>query len=336
MKITNFLRLATIISALPNNIQNGQTADAVPLMADLNHIVNQVNANAVEAGTVALLAAANTFTEVQSGVAATNAANFPIASQVQNRALNTLTSTLGTNTITARVAAMAPSAYAAHQIFTFIPTQPNTGAVTLDVNGLGAKSVVKTGSLGSFVSLGSSDILAGAMAIVGYDASGNGQFVLTNPAPRSPVIFGPLTLSSVATDFIGIPPWAKHLVVSLDSASYTNGQIEVQIGDSGGNEPTGYTFIISSIGGGGAAATTGFRFHRGGAPGDLFFGSMDVTLENPGTNLWGAKVVSSNPVGTPVNYFGAGSKALSSRLDRVRIASNGSTFTGGTASLLCM
>ena len=39
-----------IIGTLPNNIQNGQLADAVPLMADLNFIVNQVNANASAAG----------------------------------------------------------------------------------------------------------------------------------------------------------------------------------------------------------------------------------------------------------------------------------------------
>ena len=41
-----------IIGTLPNNIQNGQLADAVPLMADLNFIVNQVNANANPIGTL--------------------------------------------------------------------------------------------------------------------------------------------------------------------------------------------------------------------------------------------------------------------------------------------
>jgi hypothetical protein len=35
-----------IIGTLPNNIQDGQVADAVPVMADFNFIVNQVNANA--------------------------------------------------------------------------------------------------------------------------------------------------------------------------------------------------------------------------------------------------------------------------------------------------
>jgi hypothetical protein len=41
-----------IIGTLPNNIQNGQLADAVPVMADFNFIVNQVNANASPLGTL--------------------------------------------------------------------------------------------------------------------------------------------------------------------------------------------------------------------------------------------------------------------------------------------
>jgi hypothetical protein len=40
-----------IIGTLPNNIQNGQSVDANPLMADFNFIVNQVNANANPIGT---------------------------------------------------------------------------------------------------------------------------------------------------------------------------------------------------------------------------------------------------------------------------------------------
>jgi hypothetical protein len=38
----------TIIGTLPNNIQDGQVADAAPIMADFNFIVNQVNANALQ------------------------------------------------------------------------------------------------------------------------------------------------------------------------------------------------------------------------------------------------------------------------------------------------
>ena len=41
-----------IIGTLPNNIQDGQVADATPVMADFNYIVSQVNANAAPLGTL--------------------------------------------------------------------------------------------------------------------------------------------------------------------------------------------------------------------------------------------------------------------------------------------
>lgn len=43
--IRDYFRLGVIIGALPNNITNGQPLDAVPVMADFNWIVSQVNAN---------------------------------------------------------------------------------------------------------------------------------------------------------------------------------------------------------------------------------------------------------------------------------------------------
>ena len=42
-----------IIGTLPNIISNGQAVDATPVMADFNYIVNQVNANGVQVGTLA-------------------------------------------------------------------------------------------------------------------------------------------------------------------------------------------------------------------------------------------------------------------------------------------
>jgi hypothetical protein len=143
-RIRNYLRARLIVGTLPNNIQNGQAEDAVPVMANLNWIINQVNANAQPLGLAALLAAANSFTQVQSGVAATSAANFPIATQVQNRVFNTLTSTLGTNTITGRNAILPLSAYAVGQAFSFIPSQQNTGSATYAIDGLGS-ALLKTG-----------------------------------------------------------------------------------------------------------------------------------------------------------------------------------------------
>lgn len=141
----NFYRLPVIIGPLPNTISNGQTEDATPLMANFNWLVNQVNANAADVTLVALLAAANTFTSVQSGVAATSAANFPIATQVQNHAFNTLTSTLGTNIITARALSLSLGAYATGQVFTFVPSQTNTGPANITIDSAGSSIIFSGG-----------------------------------------------------------------------------------------------------------------------------------------------------------------------------------------------
>lgn len=82
MRIRNFLSLGAIVGALPNSIQNGQTADAIPVMANYNWIVNQVNSNAAQLSQTPQLAGANTFTQLNSGIAATAGANYPIFSQI--------------------------------------------------------------------------------------------------------------------------------------------------------------------------------------------------------------------------------------------------------------
>lgn len=173
--------LSVIIGALPNTIANGQTADAVPLMADLNWIVNQVNSNAIESGNAALLNAANTFTAVQSGISATALSNFPTAQQVQNSEFLTLTSTAGANTITGRVP-LSMSAYARGQVFTFVPPGSNgAGGVTMNINAIGAAALTKNG----LSTLDSGDLTGGKVHFMRYttpvDGFGTG-FQLLNPA----------------------------------------------------------------------------------------------------------------------------------------------------------
>jgi protein-disulfide isomerase-like protein with CxxC motif len=84
-----------IIGTLPNTLTNGTTADATQVMADLNQIVNDVNANAAPVTNTALLNAANTFTQEQYGVNAVTQAGFPTVAQVQGGRLMTLSSTAG-------------------------------------------------------------------------------------------------------------------------------------------------------------------------------------------------------------------------------------------------
>lgn len=141
-----FFRLSVIVGALPVTLTNGTVADATQVMADLNWLVNQVNANAAPLANTALLNANNNFTVVQSGVAATSGANFPISSQVQNQNFNTLSSTLGTNTITARIAALPLTAYATGQVFRWVPAQTNTGAASITVDSAGSVNIFNMGS----------------------------------------------------------------------------------------------------------------------------------------------------------------------------------------------
>lgn len=142
----SLFRPRAIIGALPVTLTNGTVADATQVMADLNWIVAQVNANAAAAATAARTDANNNFTAVQSGVAATAPANFPIASQVQNQVFNTLSSTLGTNAITARVSALAITGYVTGQAFTFVPSQTNTGPANITIDAAGSGIIFSAGS----------------------------------------------------------------------------------------------------------------------------------------------------------------------------------------------
>lgn len=79
-----------------------------------------------------------------------------------------LTGVSGTNTVTgSTAAASAVSAYAAGQAFRFVAAGENTGAVTLNVNGLGAKAVTKRGA----TALAAGDIASGAVVNVVYDGT---------------------------------------------------------------------------------------------------------------------------------------------------------------------
>ena len=111
----------------------------------------------------------NKITGLAPGTSGTDAANL---SQVQGSTAKLLQSVTGTDTITA---AMVPAltAYAAGQMFYFVAAGDNTGAVTINIDSLGAKSVTRDGS----VALVAGDILSGEIALVVYDGT---RFQLLN------------------------------------------------------------------------------------------------------------------------------------------------------------
>jgi len=88
------------------------------------------------------------------------------AGQVQDSTLTYLTSVSGTNAITAS-APIVMTAYAAGQTFRFIAANATTGAVTININSIGLKSIVRTD--GS--ALVSGDIASGAAVQIMYDGT---------------------------------------------------------------------------------------------------------------------------------------------------------------------
>jgi hypothetical protein len=98
---------------------------------------------------------------------ATLRTNYPSAGQVQDGTFTYLTSVSGTDTITA-VAAISMTAYAAGQTFRFIAAGANaTTSVTININGIGAKSITKNGT----TALAIGDIVSGSIVEVTYDGT---------------------------------------------------------------------------------------------------------------------------------------------------------------------
>lgn len=85
----------------------------------------------------------------------------------------------GTNTLTG-TADPVPSSYVAGMRFEFIAANNNTGSVSLNVNGLGAKTIKK---LDGATNLAANEIVAGQIVVVKYD--GTNLQMLTPPATTS-------------------------------------------------------------------------------------------------------------------------------------------------------
>jgi hypothetical protein len=125
---------------------------------------------------------------------ATVRTNYTSAAQVQDGTLTYLTSVAGTNTITA-VAAVGMTAYATGQKFTFVSAGANTGAATININSIGAKSLTKNGT----TALSAGDIPSGAAVEVVYDGT-QFQVVSSMPvvAPTSGDVVGPASATDNA------------------------------------------------------------------------------------------------------------------------------------------
>ena len=168
-----------------------------------------------------------------------------------------------------------------------------------------------------------------------------GDYVVTTPAfstelaPRMQLMTAQNSTSGTSIDFTGIPSWVKRITVMFNGVS-TNGTsvIQVQLGDSGGIENTGYIgeVVLATSGPAVLVFTSAFLLAQQNAVIWTQNGTMDIL--NIALNTWIEKSTSS-VTGIGVN-IGAGSKTLSSTLDRIRVTTvNGTdTFDAGQIGVL--
>jgi hypothetical protein len=142
------------------------------------------------------------------------------------------------------------------------------------------------------------------------------------------------TASGTAVDFTGIPSWAKRVTVNFNGVSVAgSGNLMLQLGTSSGIDSSGYISTIQA-GSPNATITNGFQLTINNSSAHLCSGSETINLQNSLTNTWcafGAVVYNATLTNSG---FNAGSKSLSSVLDRVRITTiTGDTFDAGTINI---
>lgn len=148
-------------------------------------------------------------------------------------------------------------------------------------------------------------------------------------------------LSTGATSYTlasSIPAWVKRITISIIGFS-TNGtsNIQIQIGDSGGVETSGYSSVSARVSGAtaSAASTAGFLIVTAATAADTYHGQVTLCLEDSSDNTWSYSSKMAKITAVVVD-IGAGSKALSATLDRVILTMANGTDTGdaGVASVL--
>ena len=152
---------------------------------------------------------------------------------------------------------------------------------------------------------------------------------------------GAITSGAVVTcagqtsiDFTSIPSWVKRITVMLNNVS-TSGTSnwQVQIGDSGGVEITGYSSAVSRMGGAGASNTTstaGWLINNSGTAAGTFLGVVQIALIDSATNTWSCFGTLNSVDTANSGALFNGSKATSATLDRVRVTTANGTDTFDT------
>lgn len=233
---------------------------------------------------------------------AVNRNEYAAAGQVQDSSLQWLTSVAGVDTITASITP-SPTAYAAGQIFRFVPAGANTTAsVTLNINGLGAKNVTKIGNS----ALGVGDIQSGAVVEVVYDGT---QFQLMN-VQMLRLIGVPTVISATGTFTSKAGTRAVRIRMvgggGGGGGSAATGAGQGAVGGAGGSGAYAEFWLTSGFSGGisctiGAAGTGGTAGANAGTSGTAT--SFGAVASAPGGLFGAGGTVAASPA---VGIFGNG------------------------------
>lgn len=147
--------------------------------------------------------------------------------------------------------------------------------------------------------------------------------------------------SGTSIDFTGIPSWAKRITVMLDGVS-TNGVSppRLLLGNSGGLEVTGYTGYSVRAGSASnaysSAFSTGFDLNDASAASISRVGQIILNLIDSATNTWVIAGIYTALGTVAYQTTIAGSKTLSSTLDRLRIITVNGTdlFDAGSINIM--
>jgi hypothetical protein len=281
-------------------------------------------------------------TGLGAGTALTDAAQF---GQLQAGATQIAVVT-GTDTL-AGTLTPTPTAYATGNLFSFVAVNTNTGAATINLNSLGAKSITKLGS----TALAAGDIVSGRIYLIEYDGT---RFQLINPSASSVASFSAGTTGfTPSTATTGAVTLAGTLITSNGGtglSSYTSGDLPYyatgtalsklgigtngQILTSSGTAPQWSTLsgvAVTTF----SAGTTGFTPSSATSGAVTLAGTLATT--NGGTGLTSftsggvvyASSTSALATGSALNFDG--SKLLvSSSGEQVKLLSSGDFTTTGT------
>ena len=232
------------------------------------------------------------FTGLSAGSAATDSANI---AQVQNSFGSFLTVS-GTDTITATVSP-ALTAYASGQMFAFVAANTNTGAVTINISSLGAKSITKNGT----TALAAGDITANYLFVIVYDGT---QFQVVGVSATTftdLTISGVLTLSGAGVQLNSSGTGAWKLPVGTTAQRPTGASGLIRQNSTTGNpewydattsqwlqfsQPAGYAVNYLVVAGGGGGG--GYNNGAGGGAGGLLTTSTTLSTGSVYTITVGA------------------------------------------------